>query len=99
MTSEWNIFANTLAMRELPRLRYINGGYNYRIPLPGAIVSDGILNANVEFPGLVIRYTTDGSEPNVHSPVYEGPVKVQGIVKLKSFDASGKSSRVSVVGE
>lgn len=99
MTSEWNIFANTLAKRELPRLRYINGGYNYRIPLPGAVVSDGILKANVEFPGLVIRYTEDGSEPNERSPVYEGPVKVQGIVKLKSFDASGKSSRVSIVGE
>ncbi len=97
MAEDWNVFANTLAGKELPRLSYINGGYNYRLPLPGAVVEDGILKANVEFPGLVICYTTDGSEPNEGSAVYEGPVEVKGVVKLKSFDASGKSSRVSDV--
>ncbi len=97
MRADWNIFANTLAQRELPRLSYINGGYNYRLPLPGARLEEGVLRANVEFPGLTIRYTTDGSEPDIHSKVYEGPVKVQGIVKLKSFDASDHPSRASVI--
>lgn len=99
MADDWNVFANTLAQKDLPRLSYINGGYNYRLPLPGAIIEDGILKANVEFPGLIIRYTTDGSEPNKESAVYEGPVAVKGVVKLKSYDASGKSSRMSVVEE
>ncbi len=97
MAEDWNVFANILAQRELPRLNYINGGYNYRLPLPGAVVEDGVLKANVEFPGLTIRYTTDGSEPDLHSQVYESPVRVQGTVKLKSYDASGRASRVSVV--
>ena len=97
MNTEWNVFANTLAQRELPRLNYINGGYNCRIPLPGAIVEDGVLHANVEFPGLVIRYTTDGTEPDINAPVYNEPVKVSGTIQLKSFDAAGRSSRVSIV--
>jgi hexosaminidase len=89
----WNVFANTLAQKELPRLSYLNGGYQYRIPLPGATISGGKLQANTELPGLVIRYTTDGTEPTEQSPVYTAPVPVNGVVILKSFDASGRSSR------
>ena len=94
---QWNIFANTLGQQELPRLSYLNGGYNYYIPLPGAVIENRQLKANVEFPGLTIRYTTDGSEPDGNSPVYEGPVAVSGTVKIKSFDAAGKSSRTVVI--
>lgn len=93
----WNVFVNTLAQKELPRLSYLNGGYNYRVPLPGAIVENGTLKANSAFPGLTIRYTTDGSEPNEKSAEYTAPVKVSGGVKVKSFDASGKSSRTVAV--
>ncbi len=90
---EWNIFANTMARKELPRLHYLNEGYNYRLPLPGAIIEGEELKANVEFPGLTLRYTTDGTEPNENSPEYTEPVKVSGPVKLKTFDITGKSSR------
>lgn len=93
MDSQWNIFANTIAQKDLPRLSYLNDGYNHRIPLPGAIIEVGTLKANIEFPGLVLRYTTDGSEPTINSTVYEGPVKVSGKVRMKAYDASGKSSR------
>jgi hexosaminidase len=71
----------------------LNSGYNYRIPSPGALIENGKLKANVEYPGLIIRYTTDGTDPNINSPQYESPVKVTGTVSLKSFDSSGKSSR------
>ncbi|MEE4178495.1 MAG: family 20 glycosylhydrolase [Bacteroides sp.] len=91
----WNIFANTLARRELPRLSRLFGGFNYRIPLPGAIIQDGKLQANVEFPGLVIRYTFDGQDPSLESEEYTGPVEVNApVVKLRAFDHSGKGSRV-----
>jgi hexosaminidase len=90
---EWNVFGNMLAKKELPRLGYINGGYDYRLPPPGAVIEDGHLRANVEYPGLIIRYTTDGSEPTTESPAYENPVAVSGKIMLKSFDISGKSSR------
>lgn len=90
---QWNVFANTVGKKELPRLSYLNNGYNYRVPPPGAVVEDGKLKANVEYPGLVIRYTTDGKEPGTGSSVYSGPVEIKGRVILRCFDAAGKPSR------
>jgi hexosaminidase len=95
---QWNIYANALAKKELPRLNFLNQGYNYRVPTPGALVENGILSANVGYPGLVIRYTTDGSEPALNSLLYESPVNVSGTVRLRSFDLSGKSSRTIEAG-
>ncbi|GAB2769144.1 family 20 glycosylhydrolase [Rhabdobacter roseus] len=93
--TEWDAFATTLARRELPRLSLLNGGYAYRVPPPGAVWEEGTLKANTELPGLTIRYTTDGSEPSARSTVYTGPVKVPtGAVRLRSFDAAGRPSRV-----
>ena len=94
MDEGWNIFANVLAKREIPRLAGLFGGFNYRIPQPGAIIENGTLNANVEYPGLVIRYTTDGTEPVKSSLKYDGPMQVSGNVQLKAFDPAGRSSRV-----
>lgn len=93
MQEGWNAFANSLAREELPRLSYMNSGYNYRVPAPGAIIEEGELKANVEYPGLIIRYTLDGSEPSGTSAAYQSPVKVSGEVKLKCFDLAGKSSK------
>jgi hexosaminidase len=89
----WNIFANTIAQREFPRLAVLHGGYNYRIPLPGAVIENNLLIANIEYPGLTIRYTQNGEEPGRYSPVYEKPVEVSGTVRLKAFDKAGRSSR------
>ena len=97
ITKDWNKLANVLAVKELPRLTSLNGGYNFRVPLPGAIVKNGILYANVEFPGLEIRFTTDGSEPTGLSQLFTKPVKVAGQVRLKSFVTGGRFSRTSVV--
>jgi hexosaminidase len=62
MEIEWNRFANAVGQKEIPRLEYFFGGSNIRIPKPGAVIKDGLLHANVEIPGLIIRYTKDGSE-------------------------------------
>lgn len=91
--AEWNLFANRLGRVELPRLGYLNGGYNYRLPPPGAIVEGGKLRANTELPGLKIRYTTDGSEPAASSPEYREPVVVTaGTIRIRTFDSSGRGS-------
>jgi hexosaminidase len=97
LTESWSRFAHTTGRRELPRLDYLDGGVEYRIPLPGAIIEHGMLNANIAFPGLVVRYTTDGTEPTTSSTLYTEPVAVQGTVKLKAFDTRGRSSRTSVI--
>ena len=93
----WNAFVNTVGQREFPRLDYIFGGFNYRIPPPGAKIRDGTLYANITYPGLTIRYTTDGTEPDEKSNVYDKPVQVSGDVILKTFNAPGRSSRSSEV--
>ncbi len=91
---QWNQFANTLAQEELPRLSKLFGGFNYRVPPPGAIIENGMLLVNVEFPGLKVRYTLDGSEPNEDSPLYTEPITVSSEqVNLRAFDAAGSSSR------
>lgn len=93
MTREWNVFANGLGKRELPRLTYLNGGYHYRVPVPGAVIEKGQLKANTAYPGLEIRYTLDGSEPTRESPLYTKEVPVSAAVTLRAFDSSGKGSR------
>jgi hexosaminidase len=62
-------------------------------------VENGVLKANVEFPGLDIRYTTDGTEPTVHSALYAEPVAVAEtkVFLLKTFDRNGRSSRLATV--
>ena len=97
MDKDWNRFANIVGKREMPRLDHLHGGYNYRLPPPGAVIEAGKLHANINFPGLEIRYTIDGTDPGPDSPVYTEPVEVSGKVSLRSFDTRGRSSRISVV--
>ncbi|MRG47488.1 family 20 glycosylhydrolase [Chitinophaga sp. SYP-B3965] len=93
----WNVFANVVGKRELPRLAVWNGGYAYRIPTAGAVVEDGKVLANVQLPGLVIRYSTDGKEPTAKSPVYTAPIAQKGIIKLKVYDSVGRSGRTVTI--
>jgi hexosaminidase len=97
MDTDWNRFANIVGSRDMPRLDHLYGGFNYRLPPPGAVKRQGILHANIDFPGLDVRYTTDGTEPEADSPLYTGPVEVSGKVQLRSFDSRGRGSRISVV--
>lgn len=97
VSRSWNEFANMIGQREMPRLDHIFGGYHYRIPPPGAVIQDGKLHASTGFPGLVIRYTTNGKDPQMTSPVYEGPVEVTGTISLRSFNSLGRGSRISVL--
>lgn len=97
LEADMNRFFNRIGRVEMPRLDYIFGGFNYRLPPPGALIRDGILHANSGFPGLIIRYTTNGTEPVATSSRYEDPVVVSDTVKLKCFDTRGRGSRTSEV--
>ena len=94
----YNEFVNTIGQRDLPRLDYFHGGVSYRIPTPGAKITDGTLTVNTEIPGFVVRYTTDGTEPNETSMVIKEPTKVEGNeIKIKAFASNGRSSRTVLV--
>lgn len=93
----WTEFVNVLGKRELPRLDHYAGGFRYRIPTAGAVVENGRVVANVQLPGLVIRYTTDGSEPTTKSQVYKEPIAAKGTVKLRVFNTTGRGGRTVTV--
>lgn len=95
--ADWSKFLNILGKRELPRLAYYNGGYNFRIPKPGVILEDGKYKSNIQFPGMVIRYTTNGKEPDANSTVYEKPITANGIIKFRAFDVKGRGGNVAEV--
>lgn len=69
--------------------RYNQAGYGFRVPLPKLISNEKADNGytlkleNV-VEGAEIRYTTDGTRPNVFSDVYTKPVTVE---KLNDFYA------------
>ncbi len=89
--ADWDEFAYWLGQRELPRLDHLYGGVHYRIPPPGGITENGILLANALYPGLAIRYTTDGSDPTIDSPLYSEPVPIDGAVRIRAFNKLGRS--------
>jgi hexosaminidase len=92
---DWSKFLNILGKRELPRLAYYNGGYSFRIPKPGVVLEDGKYLSNIQYPGLTIRYTTDGTEPTASSRVYTAPVNAKGVVKFRAFDEKGRGGNIA----
>ncbi len=91
--TDWSIFLNTVAKHELPRANHYAGGFAYRIPTAGIIEQSGQLHANVQLPGFVIRYTTDGSEPTEQSARYTEPVAAEGSVAFRVFNGEGRGGR------
>lgn len=95
----WSGFLNVLGKRELPRLSYYEGGFNYRIPKPGISLQDGKYLSNVEFPGLTIRYTTNGKDPDEKSKLYTSPVNYNGgVIKFRAFDTKGRGGNIAEGG-
>ena len=91
----WSVFANILGKKELPKLDFYNGGYGYRIPSVAAVIQNGKVFANCELPGFRIRYTMDGSDPTINSPLYTSPLLNKGDVRMRGFDSRGRSGAVT----
>ncbi len=99
LAADWNVFANVLGQRELQRLAYFHGGIACRLPPPGAVLREGRYAANGAYPGLVLRYTLDGSRPTAHSPRYVAPVTAapKSVFRVAAFDSAGRSSRTTTI--
>lgn len=85
-------FLNSIGKNELKRLDKLEGGFNYRIPAPGIKVDHGAISANVQYPGLTIVYTADGSEPDRNSQKYTAPLTQKGKYIFKTVNAKGRGS-------
>ncbi len=91
----WNIFSNNLGQRILPITNSLFGGVKYHLPKPGAIIINDTLKVKVDFPGLDVRFTRDGSEPNINSELYYSPsyVNENDKIVLKIFDKTNRGGR------
>ncbi|MEL0066611.1 MAG: family 20 glycosylhydrolase, partial [Gammaproteobacteria bacterium] len=90
-TRNWSGFASALGERELSYLESLN--IPFRVPPPGADIVADKIEACTAFPGLVIRYTLDGSEPDSTSMTYNTPVTsdTADVLKMAAFTLSGKT--------
>ena len=93
--ADWSVFVNQLGRRVLPQLDAQLPGVQYRIAPPGLQIVDAKVLANQQFPGFALRYTTDGSEPNMSSPLVVGPITAKGVIQVAAFNRSGRQSRSS----
>ncbi len=91
----WNLFVNTLGQRQLPLINELYGGIDFDLPKPGGIITEGELRINQQFPGLKVRYTLDGSEPNSESLLYIEKIKIptQSKVRFRSFDSKNRGGK------
>ena len=77
----------------LPALQRDLPDVAFRVPTPGLRRLDGGgAEANALWPGLVVRYTTDGSEPDAGSTVANGRLPAGVLLKAAAFDRSGQRS-------
>ena len=85
-------FSNRVDQFELDRLT--RDGIGYHLPEPGVMQSDGKLYANVQFPkSLTIRYSSDGSQPDLASPAYDAPLAAApGKYRFATFSSDGRNS-------
>lgn len=95
LNNDWVRFANLLGSRELAKLD--KAGVNYRLPVPGARVISGKLEANTSFPGMVVEYSTDGGK-NWQRYDDKARPQVSGEVQVRTASPDGKRfSRVDSV--
>ncbi|MGF1719796.1 carbohydate-binding domain-containing protein [Vibrio kyushuensis] len=91
---DWARFANLLGQRELAKLE--KSGIDYRLPVPGALITDGKLSMNSPFPGVELQYSLDGE--NWLAYLGKQQPSVEGEVFIRSISASGeRASRVTSV--
>ncbi|MDO6447114.1 family 20 glycosylhydrolase [Colwellia sp. 1_MG-2023] len=76
---QWQLFANALGQKELPKLDVAD--VKYRLPTVGAKIENDILTANSTFPGLAIEYQEQGKKWQK----YNKPVKVESAVKIRTM--------------
>lgn len=95
--SEWNIFSNVVGQIEIPRLESIFGGVVLRLPAPGIQVKDSFIHANVQNPGLIIRYSTEGDKPTINSPIYSKPIPYQKGISFRVFSPKGQGGMTRIL--
>ncbi|MBW8732986.1 MAG: carbohydate-binding domain-containing protein [Asticcacaulis sp.] len=83
LNADWQDFQAKL----VPELRHLDAvGIGYRLPVPGAHIVDGKLEANSPIAGLAIQYRVGQGAWKT----YADPVAVNGPVSVRTLSPSGK---------
>jgi len=90
LNDDYSVFALALATKELPKLDA--AGIKYRIPPPGAKKIGTAVQMNSAFPGLVLEYSTDGTNWQIWNSA--NPPADVAFVRSQSADGS-RVSRVT----
>jgi hexosaminidase len=69
MNADWVSFSHVLSNKAMPQL--VKDGIEPRVPLPGAVIKDGMLHMQSAFSGLQLEFKVQGG----NWQVYEAPVK------------------------
>jgi hexosaminidase len=93
----WSGFVNELGRRVLPRLDLEHAGVAYRIAPPGLMLDGDKVLVNHVLPGILLRYTTDGSDPTAASREVAGPIAERGLIKVAGFDRNGRPGLVASI--
>lgn len=93
----WHLFANVLGKKEFSKLEV--AGIDYRLPTVGAVIEEGLLKANVAFPGLIIEYQLSSTDSEIQAwQVYNKPVQVNVAVTVRSRSVNGlRTGRITNV--
>lgn len=95
MEHEWSIFSYVLGHYTL--LYLDNMSVNYRIPLPGAVIQNGVLDMNLRYNGLILQYSIDAGKTWIMYNENSKP-KIEGPILVRAGNKSGtRFSRVATL--
>lgn len=92
LNKDWTRFANIVGQRELAKLD--SAGIHYRLPVPGAVIVNGVLETNTALPGVAVEFSTDNGTTWQRYDAKAKPA-VSGDVQVRSVSTDGKrTSRI-----
>ena len=94
MNKDWDKFTSFLGYKFLSFVTN-NSNFKFHLPKPGGKIFQNKLILKSQFPGLTLRYSTDGTIPGVNSKIYFDPIDVsnENIIYARSFDSNGNGGR------
>lgn len=87
-------FNKLISEKELPA---ISNDCNFRLRQPGIISNKGTVKMNSPYAKAIIRYTLDGSEPTINSPIYTKPIKTNAHEIRARLHYLGKESVTTIL--
>lgn len=94
MNEDWDKFTSFLGHKFLSFISN-NSNFKFHLPKPGGKIFQNKLILKSQFPGLTLRYSTDGTIPGVDSKIYFDPIDVsnENIIYARSFDSFGNGGK------